>query len=64
MSDNLNVLDRLASTSNTSRKLVVACALDLIKQDLTTSSNTTRLERHMENLSEYVDAIEAALNKE
>lgn len=64
MSDKLNVLERLASASNPSRKLAVACALDLIKQDLTTSSNTTRLETHMKNLSGYADTIEAALNKE
>lgn len=53
------------TTSN--RKLAVACALELIKTDLSSdvsaSGNRNRLEDHVKLLSEYADKIEAALDK-
>lgn len=62
----LDVIDRFAR-STPSRRLSVACALELIKADLTSdvlgTGNKNRLSEHMENLSEYADKIESALNK-
>lgn len=48
------------------RKLAVACALELVKADLSSdisaSGNKNRLEGHIDNLSKYADAIEAAID--
>lgn len=65
-SENNSAIYRLTHTEP-SRKLSVACALELIKADLSSdvsaSGNRNRLEDHVKLLSEYADKIEAALNK-
>ncbi|EME9804119.1 hypothetical protein R7E47_20380 [Vibrio sp. Vb1026] len=53
-----------AEQPDVQRMFAVAAALELIKADVSTARerNTTSLERHVSNLSEYADTIQAALN--
>lgn len=61
MSDAKDVFDRLASVSTPRRKHAVACALELIKAEVS-SERGDDLDTNMKRLSEYADQIEKALD--
>ncbi|HGY5994428.1 hypothetical protein ACETWI_09430 [Aeromonas hydrophila] len=53
-------LDYADASAETKRMIAVACALELVKSHVANSTFAS-VGAHMEKLSEYADAIEAAL---
>ncbi|WP_153448758.1 hypothetical protein [Vibrio algicola] len=63
MSDKDTAISQLAHSSTPDRQLAVASALEIIKNDVLTSSGPDRLKVHLSRLSQYADLIEDALKK-